>query len=58
MKFAGGYPQLDIRLTELTPEVVARAEAMGFETSGAYPEYGRLSGTHQPGAVRRTRVDR
>ncbi len=48
MEFAGSYPQLDIRLTELTPEIVARAEAMGFQTSGAYPEYGRLSGTISP----------
>ncbi len=48
MKFAGGYPQLDIRLTELTPEIVARAEAMGFQTNGAYPEYGRLTGTISP----------
>ena len=48
MRFAGGYPQLDIRLTKLTADVVARAEAMGFQTSGAYPEYGRLSGTISP----------
>jgi Ca2+-binding RTX toxin-like protein len=48
MEFVRGYPQLDIRLTELTPEVVARAEAVGFQTSGAFPQYGRLVGTISP----------
>ncbi len=48
LEFGASYPALDIRLTELTPEVVAQAEAIGFEVQGAFPEWGRLSGTIDP----------
>ncbi len=45
---ARGGVEIDVRLTQLTPDVVARLEAAGMQIDEAYPEYARAIGTCDP----------
>ena len=43
-----GVPEIDVRLTEVTPRIVAELRAAGMVVSASYAEYARVVGTCDP----------
>ena len=43
-----GVPEIDVRLTEVTPRIVAQLRAAGMVVSASYAEYARVVGTCDP----------
>ncbi|MEW6270161.1 MAG: S8 family serine peptidase [Thermodesulfobacteriota bacterium] len=46
--FVDELPEIEVRLDELTPEVVERMRAIGMTVKSAYPEYARVVGSCDP----------